>query len=194
MAQNMPKEQRVTLITLATLTAVVAVFWFLSMVFEHEIKCLGPLVVSLSSAIPVFSLWWPFKPKYISKRIRNTLSVDLNITNHVLFGDGDYKFDPYFSTASNRSLHVITRYSNYLLGGAPALEIYNFHEIGDAEAFPINKLDINNTPIEQVVILKNIHNKYALIKINSINQQHPHIFEIEYILNSAGSGNFTECR
>lgn len=192
MAQNMPKEQRVTLITLATLTAVVAVLWFLSMVIEHEIKYFGPLVVSLSSAIPVFSLWWPFKPKYISKRMRNTLPVDLNITDHVLFGDGDYKFDPYFSTASNRSLHVITRYSTYLLGGAPASGIYNFHEIGDAGAFPINSLDMNSTPVEQVVVLKNIHNKYALMKIKLIDQQYPHVFEIEYILNSAGSVNFTD--
>ena len=192
MAQNMPKEQRVTIITLATLTAGVAVLWFLSMVIEHEIKCLGPLVVFLSSTIPVFSLWWPFKPKHVSKRMRNKLSVDLNITDHVLFGDGDYKFDPYFSAASNRGIHVITRYSTYLMGGAPASGIYKFYEIGDAGAFPINSLDMNSTPVEQVVVLKNIHSKYALMKINSIDQQHPHIFEIEYILNSAGSKNFTD--
>ena len=78
MSPKLAREQYWTIIALCLLTLIFAALWLIDEVWGCLLLGfqLEPLVVSFASAVPIFTLFWPFNPKYRSKRITDTITIE----------------------------------------------------------------------------------------------------------------------
>jgi hypothetical protein len=196
MSQNLSKAQKYTLITLSSISLILAAVWL-----ALEVVCGGnapfnmePLVVTCASAIPILTLWWPFNPRYRSKRKSGKVTVQLHIRKTAEIGDGDYQFCPSFSKNSATSVHLITRYHPSLIGSAIAGDANYFTDVKDASSYQLSPEDCSPS-VDDIVILKNRYNNYALFRIVSIASPASNVkgqdVVIEYIINPEGGLNFS---
>lgn len=191
----MSRSQRRTLITLSFLAIILAIFWLINENLEvyPELK-LEPIVASVASAIPILSLWWPFRPRYRSKRIKHSLYINLHEKKTMEFGVGEYRFMPYFSENSDTSAHLIVRYHPDFEGSAVANGVNKFSDVKDAGQYELSKTD-KSPNINDIVIMKNRYGNFALLKITAIedfsgNVKGKQIF-VDYVINPTGGRNFS---
>ncbi|WP_162803456.1 hypothetical protein [Pseudomonas kribbensis] len=196
MSQNLSKSQKYTLVTLSSISLVLAGVW---LVLELSYKGnapfnMEPLVVTCASAIPILTLWWPFNPRSRSRRKSGRVTVQLHMSRSTVLGEGDYAFHPHFSTNSPTSVHLQTRYHPSLAGGAIAADANYFSDIKDASSYELSAEDMSPN-VDDIVILKNRFNNYALLRIVSIVASTSSVrgtdVSIEYIINSQGGLNFS---
>ncbi|MEE4127820.1 hypothetical protein [Pseudomonas viridiflava] len=196
MSQNLSKAQKYTLVTLSSISLVLAGVWLaLELVCNGNIPFnMEPLVVTCASAIPILTLWWPFNPKYRSKRKSGRVTVQLHIRKTAEIGEGDYLFCPNFSTNSPTSVHLQTRFHPSLTGSAIAGDANHFTDVKDASSYQLSPED-SSPNIDDVFILKNRFNNYALLRILSIDPPASNVrgtdVIIEYIINPEGGLNFS---
>lgn len=194
MVQNMPRAQKRTLLILSIMALLLAASW---LAYENIAKSpqvnLEPLVVIFASAIPILSLWWPFRPKYRSERISDTIVVNLHNRNTGIFGKGEAIFRPYFSTNSSTSVHLITRYHPDLIGSSIAGNANRFEDVKDATSYEMSDTD-KSPNVNDIVILKNRYGIYALIKVVEIGDAEANVsgkeVRVEYVINPTGGINF----
>ncbi|WP_448092546.1 hypothetical protein [Pseudomonas lini] len=195
MNQNIPRAQKYTLLTLSIVALLLAITW---LTYENLAAKptfnLEPLVTIFTGAIPILSLWWPFKPKYRSERIKDTITINLHNRTTGIFGKGEMLFQPTFSTNSRTSIHLITRYHPDFIGSAIAGDANRFEDVTDATAYEIS--DVDKSPnVNDIIILKNRFGIYALIKIVEISDIKTNVtgkeFRLEYVINPTGGINFS---
>lgn len=195
MTQNLPRAQQRTLVTLSTSALILAIVWFLqeNKVISLSIK-LDPLVALFSGAIPIFSLWWPFRPKYQSKRLSGSLTLQIAMRRSSDFGSGEARFQPSFSDNSPTSMHLITRFHPDLIGSAIAKNANRFQDIKNVGAYEISNED-KSPNLNDIIILKNRYGNYALMKITDIEKSAANIssteIQFDYVINPAGGLNFS---
>lgn len=196
MSQNLTKAQKYTLITLSSISLVLAGVWLaLELKYKQSVPFnMEPLVVTCASAIPILTLWWPFNPRSRSKRKSGRVTVLLHRSCSTQLGDEDYAFHPHFSTNSPTSVHLQTRYHPSLAGGAIAADANYFTDVKDASSYELSVEDMSPN-IDDIVILKNRFNNYALLRIVSVTNSTSSVrgtdVVIEYVINSQGGLNFS---
>lgn len=195
MSGNLAKEQRITIISLSVVTFFLALLWIVNENFKVcENINLEPIVTSFASFIPVVSLWWPFKPKYKSKRKSGSLLIDMYNRDEIEIGDGDYKFIPRMSHNSDTSQHFYVRFNPSVVGSAIINDASYFEDVKDASSYGVNDKD-KSPDIGDIIVIKNRYNKYALIKITSIekNKGNAKGYEVgvDYVINTTGGVNFS---
>lgn len=195
MIPNMPRAQYLMLFTLSAFTFILAIIW---LVYENTSEkpkiSLEPIVVLFASSVPIFSLWWPFKPKYRSKRKRGKLTVELDIRSTGIYGFDLTKFEPNFSTNSPTSVHMQTRFHPSLDGARILPGINKFEDVKDASTYQISKVDISPN-VDDIVLLKNRFGIYSLLKITEVtrrdNNGNRDAVKFEYVINTTGGNNFS---
>ncbi|CRL47371.1 hypothetical protein [Pseudomonas sp. URMO17WK12:I11] len=201
MNQNMSRPQKYTLLFLSIIALLLAITW---LIYENIVTTptfnLEPLVAIFTGAIPILSLWWPFKPKYCSERIKDKITIDLHSRQTGIFGKGEMLFQPTFSTNSKTSLHLITRYHPDFIGSAIAGDANRFEDVKDATAYELSNID-KSPNVNDIVILKNRYGIYALIKITELGDTKTNTntntntkgmeFRLEYVINPSGGANFS---
>ncbi|MCA1442358.1 hypothetical protein I6F07_19485 [Ensifer sp. IC4062] len=192
MGPLMPRAQRRTLLVLSFLALILAATWGINETWEiaSSVK-MEPLVVVVASAIPILSLWWPFNPKFSSKRKSGKVTVDLGLRNTCEIGDGETLFKPYFSSNSPTSAHLITRHEPDLIGARILAGVNRFSEVSDAAAYELGNADISPA-VNDIVLLKNRYGNYALLSIrNVLKFGSTYTLEVEYVLAPDQIRNFS---
>ncbi|EMP2574494.1 hypothetical protein RGJ22_001264 [Serratia marcescens] len=194
MGSNLAKEQRYVIIVLSAVTFLLALAWISQEAYGWG-KCfsLEPVVTSFASFIPIVTLFWPFKPKYKSKRASGTLIIPMYNTDKIEVGDGEYKFIPTLTHSGMESQHFYVRHPS-LQGSAIVNNANQFSDVKDASSYSVNKED--KTPnVDDIVLVKNRYGKYALFKIIAIRESKSNVkgyeVEVEYIINTTGGLNFS---
>ena len=188
------KEQEITIISLSVITFSLAVTWIFQGIYDFwSCFSLEPVVTSFASFIPIVTLFWPFKPRYKSKRKSGKLTIPLYNTSKIEIGTGDYEFMPTLSHAGMDSQHFYVRNPS-LNGSAVINDVNYFKEVKNASGYVLNKED--KTPnVNDIVVVKNRYNNYALIKILAIREANGNVkgveVDIEYVINTTGGINFS---
>jgi len=196
MSGNLAKQQKMTIIILSTITLVLAVFWCINEslkifpTFNFE-----PYVTGCASFIPVLTLWWPFKARNKASRLKGKVTLNLSQSQVITIGNDKATFEPSFSTNSPTSVQVITRYNPNLMGSAVlSKEINDFSSVKDASSYGISTED-KSPDINDVIVLKNRHGNYALIKVILIEGASGSVagteIEVEYLINPHQGVNFS---
>lgn len=191
---KLAKEQEITIISLSVITFILALTWILQGIkgFWTDFN-LEPVVTSCASFIPIVTLFWPFKPKYKSVRVSGSLIIPMYNTDKIEIGKGDYQFIPTLSHAGMDSQHFYVRNSS-LVGSAVVNDANHFHEVKNASAYEINK-ETKCPNVNDIIVIKNRYNNYALIKITAIKESTSNVqgfeVEIEYQINPTGGVNFS---
>lgn len=195
MTPQLAREQRWTIFALSVIAFVLAMMWVrdevcgvLTLGFNLE-----PLVVSLASAVPIVTLYWPFRPKFRSKRIADKIIVDGTYRNVAEMGAGDYKFIVSITPASNTCAHIYI--SDPIMSGAFVSDANYFEDVKDASAFTLSTK--NQTPNRgDVIVLKNRFNNYCLMVFEEIEAKNfdggnRDMWTIRYVINPKGGVNFS---
>lgn len=196
MSYNLAKEQKITIIGLGSVTLALAICWcvnetigvFPSFNFE-------PFVTGCASFIPVFTLWWPFKPKNRASRLIGKEKLNFHEAKTIKLGEGEASFMPTFSENSSSSVHLITRYNPDLLGSAIlSKDINHFNSVKDASSFGVSMED-KSPDVNDIILLKNRYGNYALMKVlsisNSTGDVSGQVIEIEFLINPHQGVNFS---
>lgn len=192
---NMSRSQKRTLIFLSSLAIVLSMLCLINenWRFYPTVK-LEPLVTLVASAIPVLSLWWPFRPKYRSDRIADSLEINLHNQATMEFGEGEYRFIPYFANNSDTSVHLRVCLHPDFVGSAVAGGVNRFTDVKDASQFELSKAD-KSPNINDIVILKNRFENYALLKVTNIEEYSGNVkgkmVFVDYVINPTGGVNFS---
>lgn len=195
MVQNMPRSQYYTVLTLSLFALFLAIVWLIyDNISDNPTISLEPIVVMVASSVPILTLWWPFKPKYRSKRKRGTLTVELDLRSSGIFGVGETQFEPSFSTNSSTSVHMRTFNHPNHVGARVLSGVNHFEDVKDASTYEISNVDIS-PDINDIVLLKNRYGIYSLIKIKEINRRdkcgNRDLVKFEYVINTTGGVNFS---
>ncbi|WP_431021810.1 hypothetical protein ABMA09_14065 [Erwinia rhapontici] len=188
------KEQEITIISLSVVTFFIAVIWIFQEIYKFwGCFSLEPVVTSCASFIPVVTLFWPFKPKHKSARKNGKLTIPMYNTHKIEIGADDYQFIPTLSHAGIDSQHFYVRNLS-LVGSAIINDANYFKDVKNAAGYVLNKED-KTANINDVIVIKNRYNNYALIKIASIRESTGNVkgyeIDIEYEINPKGGVNFS---
>lgn len=196
MSNNLAREQKVTIMTLGSVTLILAICWCLNeMLGVYPNFNFEPFVTGCASFIPVITLWWPFKPKYRSSRLKGEAELSFHEKKDIILGNGEASFNPTFSENSTNSVHLITRYNPDLLGSAVlSKDINHFVSIKDASSYGIS-IEDKSPDINDIFILKNRFGNYALMKVVSISESTGsvagQVIKIKYVINPSQGVNFS---
>ena len=191
---NLSRGQRKTLFVLSGTALILAILWIINENFMlYPDINLEPIVTSFTAAIPIFSLWWPFRPRNRSSRKKGNVDIDLNQKSSAIIGKDEYKFEPSFSFDSMTSAHIQTRFHPDLRGCYIDTNNNYFENIKDVSEYELSTED--QTPdINDIIIIKNRFDNYALLKIVSIDdssEESKPIIKLKYVINSTGGVNFS---
>lgn len=168
-------------------------FTFLYGLKWYEKLNVEPLVTFFASSVPVVTLFWPFKPRYKSKRKSGKLIIPMYNTKLIEVGEGDYKFVPSLSHGDDTCQHFYVTHPS-VKGSAIANDACRFEDIKDATSY-----DVNDEPklahLDDVIVVKNRYDNFALIKIIDIRESKGNVkgydVEIAYVINPTGGVNFS---
>lgn len=196
MSQNLSRSQKYTLITLSSISLVLAGVWLtVELAYNGNAPFnMEPLVVTCASSIPILTLWWPFNPRYRSRRKSGRVTVQLHLRHSAELGEGDYGFHPNFSVNSPTSVHLQTRFHPSLIGAAIAGDANYFNDVKDASSYELSSEDMSPN-VDDIIILKNRYNNYALLRVVSIKPPASNVrgtdVVIDYVINPKGGLNFS---
>ncbi|MFE8048131.1 hypothetical protein [Brenneria goodwinii] len=207
MSNNLSKSQRKTILTLSGLTVIFSLIWFAKENFQifkaipflNEISWfdslnLEPLVTLFASSIPVCTLFWPFKAKYKSQRLKDTIVVDMHNSKEIHIGKDDYHFKATLSHNSMYSQHLIVRHHPSTLGSAIINDVNYFNEVRDVTIYNVTNED-KSPNIDDIIVLKNRFGRYALVRIVSIAESKGGVkgmdITVEYVINKKEAINFS---
>lgn len=205
----MARDQYWTIIILSALALFFAALWLFAEICKAEILgfCLvdeicnakvlkfnlEPLVVSLASAVPIVTLFWPFRPKYRSKRIRDTITVEGAHRKVAEMGDKEHKFIVPISAASDTCAHIYL--TDPVMDGACIADESRFEDVKNSGAYTLSSE--NQTPNRgDIIILKNRYGNYCLMMFEKIEAKGRDgatrdVWTIRYTINPTGGVNFS---
>lgn len=194
MISKLVKEQYWTIIFLSTLALIFAALWLSDEIRGASVLGfnLEPLVVSLASAVPIVTLFWPFRPKFRSKRITDTITIDGSVRKVAEMGEGDYKFIVSMSPASNTRAYIYVE--DPIMAGAFVAAENRFEEIKNAGAYTLSK-ETQCPNRGDVVVLKNRYGNYCVMMFEKIEAKNwedatRDVWTIRYMINPTGGVNF----
>lgn len=207
MSENYSKSQKRTILSLSVITVLLSFLWFAKenwQLEKHLIFLQGwgwfenlnvePLVTFFASSIPVVTLYWPFRARYTSTRIKDSIVIDMHNSNRIEIGKGAYKFTAELANNSMTSQHLIVeRHPSTPFSGIAGNANY-FEDIKDVTSYHLT--DGNKSPnVDDVIILKNRYGRYALLIIKEITESTGNtkgiLVKIDYVINSKNSVNFS---
>ncbi|MGX9377477.1 hypothetical protein ACWXV6_22175 [Pantoea ananatis] len=207
MSDNYSKGQKKTILSLSVITVALSFFWFAKENWElekHFVSLQGwpwfvrlnvePLVTFFASAIPVATLYWPFKARYTSTRLKDSIVIDMHNSKRIEIGKDKYKFIAHLGTNSPTSAHLMVRFdSNTELSGV-ANDVGFFNEVKDVTKYRLTNED-KSPDRDDVIILQNRYGRYALLKITEISSStgntQGQIIKVDYVINSEHAINFS---
>lgn len=154
---------------------------------------LEPLVVSFASAVPIVTLFWPFRPKYRSKRITDTITIEGVHRKVAEMGSKEHLFIVSMSAASNTCAHIYFR--DPVMAGAFIADENRFEDVKDAGAYTLS-LEDQKANRGDVIVLKNRYGNYCLMTFEKIVAKNwdgatRDVWNIRYIINPTGGVNFS---
>ncbi len=184
----MTRTRRKIIIILSSITLLVGVVWVI------DKPSYGSITFCLSSAVVLFSFWWPLpRKKYTQKCLKDIISFNYsNDDGRHSIGNDNLLFETAWSKASDTSIHIYNDPPS-IDGIAVVRNKPNISDIRDASTFDFSSR--TRTPEEgDIVILKNKYGNYAVLKITDIkdSSRSDEVDEVtfEYVINPDGYSDF----
>jgi len=206
MSENYSKSQKQTILSLSVITVALSFFWFAKENWHLEKHFIflqdwawfaslnvEPLVTFFASSIPVVTLFWPFRARHTSTRIKDSIVIDMHNSHRIEIGKDAYKFTAELAHNSMTSQHLIVeRHPSTPFSGIA--DANYFEDIKDVTSYHLT--DENKSPnVDDVIILKNRYGRYALLIIKEITESTGNtkgiLVKIDYVINSEKSVNFS---
>ncbi|TNB85465.1 hypothetical protein [Paracoccus marcusii] len=191
---NLARAQYWTIIALSSIAFLLSLAWIGIESSDYFVDPynLEPFVVAFASFVPIVTLFWPFKPKHRSTRIKDTLTVNGSITRTAEMGEGESLFIITLSPNSSTSAHI--RFSDPSIRGSYVTPESRFSDIKNAAAY--HATDIDKTANRgDIVAMKNRFNNYCLFSITKIiehnNNRNADEWVLNYVIDPKGGVNFS---
>lgn len=157
----MTKPQRAFILSCSTVALIGSVgWWWKNGGFE-------PFVVLAAGLASLANIYWPFRPRYASSRLKGRAVFDYAMNNGVFtIGDGELRFDTQWSRASDTSIHCYKDQPS-VAGIAIALGAASISDVRDASRFEMSSRSILAREGEIIVLCNNFGN-YAAIRVADI--------------------------
>lgn len=188
---RLSRGQAVTLNILAVGFIILSIIWFAFEMLKIKLP-MEPIVVAFGGLATLFASYWPWKPKYASKRLSNRVSIDfLGNDRKYSFGRDEASFTVEWSNKGGSSIYV-QRFGETQVAIADGVSA--FGQIKDAGVFDFGSRFV--APNEgQIVVLRNASDRYALLHVHDIKARYHDDDRDEitfsYVINPSGGRDFS---
>jgi hypothetical protein len=126
-----------------------------------------PVVAVFGGLATLFASYWPWKPKYASRRLSGRVTTDYSSNDKVYpIGSGEEGFTIKWSSGSGSSIHLYNHLQD-IDGVAIAYDVGRFVDIKDSSVFDFSSRTVTRNEGE-IAVLRNTSGRYALVHIHDI--------------------------